>query len=200
MVSEIPSYFQPYVIRIEDVEGDGNCGFRSVAVSMGRNQNEWPAIRRELLEELNDNKKEYRSIYDSEYKRLEESLNFFEYGFAPTRHWMWMPNTGLLIANKYNCIVHYLTNARCLTYFPLRSNPKSKEANQSITIAFVHNSHFVKVDLQEGHPMPDVSGFNMSRKNRKKESEWVKMYKDRLLAYKQAHRNIDLNVNVVELE
>jgi len=198
LISEIPKCFQPYVIGIQDVEGDGNCGFRSVAVAMGRNEEEWLAIRRELLEELNENSKQYKSIFDSEYKRLEESLNFFEYRAAPFRNWMWMPNTGLLIANKYNCILHYLTNTRCLTYFPLWSKPRSPKENHVITLAFVHNNHFVKVDLQEGYPMPDVSGYNQSKKSRKKESEWVKMYKDRLLAYKELNCNIDLNVVLLE--
>ncbi|GER40521.1 major facilitator superfamily protein [Striga asiatica] len=138
LIHEIPSFFQPYVIGIEDVEGDGNCGFRSVAV-------------------------------------VEHSFKFQGIGFAPIEHWIKMPETGLVIANKYNCIFYFLTDAGSYTFFPLWTSPQAPELNQSIAIAFVHGNHFVKVDLQNGHPMPKVSPYKSVCMK-----EWRQMYKDRL--------------------
>ncbi|TDH71161.1 hypothetical protein CCR75_008548 [Bremia lactucae] len=37
-----------------DVDGDGNCGFRAIAVAPGRSEFNWPAIRKELAKELID--------------------------------------------------------------------------------------------------------------------------------------------------
>ncbi|KAD6794570.1 hypothetical protein E3N88_05466 [Mikania micrantha] len=46
---------QPYVINIQDVEPDGNCGFRSIAVGLGFDENHWAFIRQQLLQELDFN-------------------------------------------------------------------------------------------------------------------------------------------------
>ncbi|GER41794.1 ovarian tumour [Striga asiatica] len=175
LIHEIPSFFQPYVIGIEDVEGDGNCGFRSVAVAIGRDQHDWPSIRHELLQELHTNKKHYKIFFGDYYKVVEHSFKFQGIGFAPIEHWIKMPETGLVIANKYNCIFYFLTDAGSYTFFPLWTSPQAPELNQSIAIAFVHGNHFVKVDLQNGHPMPKVSPYKSVCMK-----EWRQMYKDRL--------------------
>nr|KAJ0222731.1 hypothetical protein LSAT_V11C200083300 [Lactuca sativa] len=38
LMSEIPNEFHPYVTNIEDVDGDGNCGFQAIVVSLGYSQ------------------------------------------------------------------------------------------------------------------------------------------------------------------
>ncbi|KAK1431575.1 hypothetical protein QVD17_08035 [Tagetes erecta] len=48
----IPKVFHPYISRTVDVRGDGNCGFRSVAVGLGLPEHEWQFIRSELYQEL----------------------------------------------------------------------------------------------------------------------------------------------------
>ena len=67
-----------------------------------------------------------------------------------------MPDTGFLIANKYRVIINFLTNAGSSTCFPLWIGPQDISHHQSIAIALVHNVHYVKVDLQELHPMPEI--------------------------------------------
>ncbi|GJS50066.1 palmitoyl-protein thioesterase 1-like protein [Tanacetum coccineum] len=39
-------------LELQDVIGDGNCGFRSVAVALGLPQDQWPRIRSDLVSEL----------------------------------------------------------------------------------------------------------------------------------------------------
>ncbi|GKA56821.1 hypothetical protein Tco_0755893 [Tanacetum coccineum] len=44
--------FHRYIKDLNNVKGDGNYGFRLVAVGLGRDENMWPLIRQELLQEL----------------------------------------------------------------------------------------------------------------------------------------------------
>ena len=41
LMHEIPSEFQPYVSHIQNMDGDGHCGFRTVAVALGFSENCW---------------------------------------------------------------------------------------------------------------------------------------------------------------
>ncbi|KAJ9552782.1 LOW QUALITY PROTEIN: hypothetical protein OSB04_016827 [Centaurea solstitialis] len=45
--------FHPYIMQVQDVKPDGNCAFRAISVCLGFDEDNWPNIRRELLEELN---------------------------------------------------------------------------------------------------------------------------------------------------
>ncbi|KAD4585846.1 hypothetical protein E3N88_23447 [Mikania micrantha] len=56
---------QPYVINIQDVDPDGNCGFRSVAVGLGFDENHWAFIRQQFLHELDFNEDLYRYVFNS---------------------------------------------------------------------------------------------------------------------------------------
>ncbi|XP_023739282.1 uncharacterized protein LOC111887345 [Lactuca sativa] len=120
LMSEIPNEFHPYVTNIEDVEGDGNCGFR---------------------DDINN---------------VQHSLSFTGFGSAQSEYWLIMPDTGFLIANKYGVIVYFLDKQGSLTCFPLWHGPQDISHHRSIVIAFIYNGHYVKVDLQELHPMPTI--------------------------------------------
>ncbi|KAJ9553050.1 hypothetical protein OSB04_017095 [Centaurea solstitialis] len=51
-INQFLSFFHPYIMQVEDVKGDGNCGFRAIAVWLGRHEDEWPSVRYDLMEEL----------------------------------------------------------------------------------------------------------------------------------------------------
>ena len=42
----IPRIFHRRIKKVVNVLGDGNCGFRAVATALGRDENEWPLIKR----------------------------------------------------------------------------------------------------------------------------------------------------------
>nr|GEV37077.1 protein FAR1-related sequence 5-like [Tanacetum cinerariifolium] len=46
-------------VGLQDVRGDGNCGFRSVAVALGLSEDQWPQIRPDLVLELEANHQHY---------------------------------------------------------------------------------------------------------------------------------------------
>ena len=55
---EYQNYIQKYhwkdsISGITDVKGDGNCGYRSIAVYRDVLQEKWPLIRQNLLVEVN---------------------------------------------------------------------------------------------------------------------------------------------------
>ncbi|KAL4580333.1 hypothetical protein LXL04_016523 [Taraxacum kok-saghyz] len=113
LMNEIPNIFHPYITNIENVEGDGNCEFRAVAVSLGYNQNYWPQIRSQLRTELTTYWRQYETVFGNYIHTINHFLSFTGTGSALTEYWMIMsdPDTGFLIANKYRIIVNFLTNA-----------------------------------------------------------------------------------------
>ncbi|KAG5544167.1 hypothetical protein RHGRI_016797 [Rhododendron griersonianum] len=117
-----------YIEEIIDVKGDGNCGYRAIAVGLGHDENEWINIRKILFIEL----EHYFSLYegtcgDKELaEELRHKLNFYR-SPAPKDRWMIMPEMGHLIASVFKVVVVFLSNHQCLTFshydirpFPLR--------------------------------------------------------------------------------
>nr|KAJ0200193.1 hypothetical protein LSAT_V11C600320620 [Lactuca sativa] len=53
----------------------------------------------------------------------------------------------------YGVIVHFLSKDESSTSFPLWSGPQDFPNHPIINIALLNGYHYIKVDLQEGHPM-----------------------------------------------
>ncbi|GJT63290.1 FAR-RED impaired response 1-like protein [Tanacetum coccineum] len=137
---------------LQDVRGDGNCGFRSVAVALGLSEDQWPRIRSDLVRELEANHQNYKYIFGTAgYKQIYKTVRF-------AGKWMEMPNTGLIIAFAYNRVVISLANGGnvrgCTTTFPLWSSPPQSEPHETIVIAHVYGNHYIKAALREGCPLP----------------------------------------------
>nr|GEU88363.1 hypothetical protein [Tanacetum cinerariifolium] len=135
------------LLRRLDVRGDGNCGFRSVAVALGLSEDQWPRIRSDLANHQN-----YKYIFGTAgYKQIYKTVRF-------AGKWMEMPNTGLIIASAYNRVVISLANGGnvggCTTTFPLWSIPPQLEPYETIVIAHVYGNHFIKAELRECCPLP----------------------------------------------
>ncbi|XP_038708591.1 uncharacterized protein LOC120003648 [Tripterygium wilfordii] len=88
---------------------------------------------------------------------IQNSLNFFatDRG-ASVEDWMTMSDMGLLIALRYNVILHVLSQLQSLTYLPLRSTPPPLYQHVAIAIGHVNNNNYVRVALTEGYPMPPI--------------------------------------------
>ncbi|KAI3732824.1 hypothetical protein L1987_64033 [Smallanthus sonchifolius] len=75
----IPSLFYPYISHIHDVNPDGNCGFRSVALGLGLNEKRWLFIRQQLLHEMDNKEEWWRTVFDrvafQEYDRLRQTID-----------------------------------------------------------------------------------------------------------------------------
>jgi len=57
---------RPYIKRIVDVIGDGHCGFRATAESVGLTEENHVIVRREVIKELKEHRNKYIEIYASE--------------------------------------------------------------------------------------------------------------------------------------
>lgn len=78
LMTRIPYIFHDYVDDIHDVIGDGNCGFRAVAVCLGRGEDQWLHIRQLLLEELQSEYYAYQTVFTDGFNELYESLCWSE--------------------------------------------------------------------------------------------------------------------------
>nr|KAJ0219272.1 hypothetical protein LSAT_V11C300129580 [Lactuca sativa] len=76
LLDEIPSIFHPYITHIQNVLGDGNCGFRSVAVCLGYGEDQWLYIRQQLLDELFCSYDDYTRVFVG-CDEVVTSLSFF---------------------------------------------------------------------------------------------------------------------------
>ncbi|GJR81100.1 hypothetical protein Tco_0151885 [Tanacetum coccineum] len=50
-IREPAVHHMPHITTMYNVIGDGNCGFRSVAIGIGQSENTWPEIRQNLLQD-----------------------------------------------------------------------------------------------------------------------------------------------------
>lgn len=95
--SLIPSFMTPYIRHIQNPIGDGNCGFRSVALSTGKEEHEWPEIRKELSAQLVKEVGHYRAIPQLE-PSIAEVLESFQWSSGACYneiYHMQMPMTGI---------------------------------------------------------------------------------------------------------
>ena len=85
--------YQQYIANQTDVDMDGNCGYRVIAISMGFGHDYWRTVHKHLLDELRGNRTFYEdSIYGAKrFRELENCLDYFVDGCAPTDFWMTMP-------------------------------------------------------------------------------------------------------------
>ncbi|GJX96423.1 putative ribonuclease H-like domain-containing protein [Tanacetum coccineum] len=148
----IPKIFRPHIIDFYDVRGDGNCGFRSVALGLGLSEDQWPQVRLDLVRELMAHRERYRYVFGSlEFDNIYKTVK-------TVGAWMIMPNTGLVIASAYNRVVILLANGGSVgasaICFPLWSSPPQSQPRENIVIAHVNGNHYIRVTLREGCPLP----------------------------------------------
>jgi len=114
-----------YIERIVDVIGEGHCGFRAIAESVGLTEENHVMVRRALIKELKEHKREYIEIYASETR-----YNYILGGlyppknassFAPPDKWSTLPDMRHIVASCYNRPVLEMTthlNYISETFFP----------------------------------------------------------------------------------
>ncbi|KAD3066808.1 hypothetical protein E3N88_34688 [Mikania micrantha] len=141
---------QPYVINIQDIEPDGNCGFRSVPVGLGFDENHWAFIRQQLLHELDFNADLYRYVFNSydpgSSDVLRNTINRQQIAPAPAEHWMFMPHTGLVIAQRFGVIVHLFSSQGPQTIFPLWTSANSFPRHKVVSLVHL-DIHYINVTL-----------------------------------------------------
>ncbi|CAG8731254.1 4376_t:CDS:2 [Dentiscutata heterogama] len=108
------------------MDRDGNCGYRVLAVCLGKTNDDYETIIREI------------SWIDSPC--------IFE-------HWMRMPQMGNVIANTYQRLLYFFSLQINLTFLP---HYQPLNWNKALAIAIVNNNHYVTITLKPGAPIPPI--------------------------------------------
>nr|KAJ0222747.1 hypothetical protein LSAT_V11C200060040 [Lactuca sativa] len=158
--------------HIQNVEGDGHYGFWAIIVALGFSEDYWYQIWKHFYGELLMHIHDYIVVFENDKKTISEAFIFYKTP-AIRKYWMIIPDTCILIANKYN---------ESSTSFPLWSGSQDFQNHPIINIAFLNSCHYIKVDLQEGHPIATVSWlWNIQKSTRC--ARWQTLYHPRLSAY-----------------
>ena len=95
--------------------GDGNCGFRAIAVTELGGEEAWPLLRRAMSMEMQMNKAQYLTLYLSQ-ESLDDSIfriGSHANGPAPFMHWMDAPMALYSAATFLNIAIAYYGSADC---------------------------------------------------------------------------------------
>ncbi|KAH1082806.1 hypothetical protein J1N35_022567 [Gossypium stocksii] len=85
LMKEIPNMFHPCITHVQDVRGDGNCGFRVISVCLGYGKDQWLYVRHQLLDELLSSYDVYARVFTDGIDELRNSLCFSQSPYAYDR-------------------------------------------------------------------------------------------------------------------
>ncbi|KAL8217184.1 hypothetical protein R6Q57_024021 [Mikania cordata] len=102
---------------------------------------------------------------------------------APAEHWMFMPHTGLVIAQRFGVIVHLFSRGGPQTIFPLWTSANSLPRHNVVSVVYL-GVQFINVTLQKYYPMPTVNPI-WKRYRNDNASDWEFEYHDRLQEYER---------------
>jgi len=187
---QIPLWMHDFIEEVEDVPGDGHCGFRAVAVLRNLIVDDQQIIRYHLYKELVgvENACYRRMINDDRrYKEVSDALSFSGIGNAPPKKWMIMPDMGFLIAQKLNHAVVVLSigKGRSKTYFPLCGPPPC--IDRVMCLSYVNDNHFMAVDFKDGCLIPPTCPL-WRRHSREDAQNWPDRYVSRMTDYNELSR------------
>ncbi|KAH9618390.1 hypothetical protein KSS87_012225 [Heliosperma pusillum] len=145
----VNNFMVPWIVDWVDVDGDGNCGYRAVAQEIYGDEDKWPTVRRDMVDELKKNRHIYIKLYGSEFEvdKLIKRISWWE-GDAPVIHWM-EADMGFIIANCYDAIFTCLSLGQSLTSLPVtQTKAISQGPKQIISIVFIsYAKHFIWVTV-----------------------------------------------------
>ncbi|KNF03936.1 hypothetical protein PSTG_03022 [Puccinia striiformis f. sp. tritici PST-78] len=179
----------PHISVITNVSGDGNCGFRAAAVSMGHPEDDWAQIRSDMKDEMEanpfySNEKYLDNVWGKNKQDLKDSLGYAEEGQAPKKYWMTFPAHGHLLADTYQRPV-VLFSEHSAVFLPLSHPPTSLSPICMLLISEI--PHFISFDFKdELWPSPMV------------DSWWKPYATEESKAWKEAIQpNLDLGEKVL---
>ncbi|KAJ0548314.1 putative OTU domain, MULE transposase domain, FHY3/FAR1 family [Helianthus annuus] len=180
----IPPSFYPHLSHIQNVQGDGNCGFRSIAVGLSLKEWQWSFIREHLHDECNRFHEFWKKINEVRYQQVLQSLVWSNHiDGAPTHKWLQMPFTGLLIANRWNVICLLLSDLGCASFFSMFTTAEESIRHRTVALVHVHRNHFIHVRLEGEYPMPTPSGYWRQPIRNTPAESWYHYYKERIDQY-----------------
>ncbi|KAD5803593.1 hypothetical protein E3N88_14953 [Mikania micrantha] len=115
------------------------------------------------------------------YYVLRNTINWQQIAPAPVEHWMFMPHTGLVVAQRFGVLVHLFSSQGAQNIFPLWTSANSLMRHNVVSVVHL-GVHFVNVTLQGYYPMPTVNPI-WKRYRNDAASNWEFVYHDRPQKY-----------------
>lgn len=149
-IDNLDDFWLPYITDVRQVRSDGHCGYRSMALLLGRKEQEYGNIRRELVTELLQN----RELYEPIRRRLrpgtwEDLILQVNHCRSPCSelYWLHFPLMGLVFATLYQVGLVLLCWDAPTFCLPLRCRTENADPPRQIFgMAHVGNrDHFIPV-------------------------------------------------------
>ncbi|MBW0474362.1 hypothetical protein O181_014077 [Austropuccinia psidii MF-1] len=160
LAQKTPKFILKYTFKAINVQGDGNCGYKTVSHYIYKTQDQWADVRGDLAEEIQQNKDLYEAINTlnpTVLSYLERTERYEDVGQDPKSKWMSMPEMGDPIGNKHQRPVFCYSTVQSFSFFPYFCPPND---NPSIFICFLDSfSPFVPLDLiiSKVYPVPPIT-------------------------------------------
>ena len=138
--------------------GDGNCGFRCLAKSLGYNKDGWFQVREDLAKEASKNKCLYSREQGGEaaMRKLIEDIHVeSKESEIEKRQWLSKLSHGQIIANTYSRPIVFLGLLDSLTFLPLCSYPSGE--SDPIYLLHVNKNHWVLANVQGKEGVKPIS-------------------------------------------
>jgi hypothetical protein len=154
LLQYLPTFIQPYVEKILDVNADGHCGFRSTAVCLGQDTESYMDIRQQLYHEIRRCRDFYvnQGTFDNIEWALAE-INATSSMPCGANNRMIMPSMGEAMANAFERpVFFYGKKNESQTCFPHFCPPNN---NPPIFIGYLEGKwHFVALKMKNPHLFP----------------------------------------------
>ncbi|KAK9145364.1 hypothetical protein Sjap_005267 [Stephania japonica] len=141
------SIWNTHVDGIFNVDGEGHCGFRVVANSLGLcDMDGWRHVRDWMVEELSTNQIFRKDIYGiTDFKKLLAIIQC-DKDEATVNNRMTLPDMGLIISISFNVMVVVISKSWSFTFPRLRSKPPSEFSSHTIIgISIADSTHFIEI-------------------------------------------------------
>ena len=135
-----------------DIEPNGHCGFWVIAWALGRGQDSFLEIQREIYNNLEEQQEFYLNQgFLDKTDRVKQRILFEDPGPCNMDHWMSMPTTGHLMAEVYDRPVFYYGKSWSQTFFPSTTLPNN---NPPIFIGLTESQDFVVLKMKDENLFP----------------------------------------------
>ncbi|GAU11794.1 hypothetical protein TSUD_75450 [Trifolium subterraneum] len=188
-LDHMPKCMHPFIEDIVDVEGDGYCGFRAIALATKNNEADFELVQLIMQREMTLHKSMYVSMFDGEDRwkyiyaalfRAPRQRTSLRKTVAPQDKWFTFPDMGHIVATIFERVVVQLSKhgvGACETFFPLRGYPPPNPSSKVICLGALPN-HFVLVKLKEGCPIPKTNA-QWKRHAAEHTKDWQTYFMDR---------------------
>ncbi|EGG01011.1 uncharacterized protein MELLADRAFT_111259 [Melampsora larici-populina 98AG31] len=205
---QIHKWLIPFVLNLHEVKADGHCGFRAIALSIGRSQDDWLYVRQALATTLKKTPELFadRSLHDTHSVALTRLRTREHNVLTQEKHWLSMPGWGGVIATAFDRpVLYYEPGSFSQTTFPYLTPFNN---NRPIVLAWA-NRHFACLTLDWNNPdlpvprvcsswmrfwTPEASGWLDAWDSRiKNHEDFLKAQKPRHNKKKKFHKPITLS-------